>query len=237
MLGDTKEDPSSSAGKTAGKDARARAGKAQRIPTEKEGSEARGQSPLVTEERLKEERKIAHDQAKTVVKALIEYQRNCQEAVKEIFNPRVMSKSIINGIDSIIGEDEEARHYIPGYGPPPSLGMPMNTNDDGRRRYDVARERGYICVLFQGPEVLFAPKVRLNEKTLLLKEFFMFAPKPNEQANQVIKRFYDRVHDIKVTCITIPADQQMVILLEALSNDPMITETIIQLTLSRPRGN
>ena len=68
---------------------------------------------------------------------------------------------------------------------------------------------------------LFAPKVRQNEKTLLLKEFFLFAPKQNEQANQVIKRFYDRVHDIRVAGIEIPADQQMVILLlEALSHDP-----------------
>ena len=84
-----------------------------------------------------------------------------------------MRKSIINGIDSIMGEHEELRHYIPGYGPPPSPGTPMNTKDDGRRRYDVARERGYICALFQGLEALFAPKVRQNEKTLLLKEFFM----------------------------------------------------------------
>ena len=78
--------------------------------------------------------------------------------------------------------------------------------------------------------------MRQNEKTLLLKEFFLFAPKQNEAANQVIKRFYDRVHDIKVAGIEIPADQQMVILLEALSHDPMITERIIQLKEEVERG-
>ena len=64
----------------------------------------------------------------------------------------------------------------------------------------------------------------------------MFATKPNEQANQVIKRFYDRVHDIKVAGIAIPADQEMIILLEALSTDPMITERIIQLKEEIERG-
>ena len=85
-----------------------------------------------------------------------------------------MSKSIINGLDSVMGEHEEIKHYIPGYGPPPSREDIVNTRDDGRRRYDVARERGYICILFKGLEALFAPKVRQNEKTLLLKEFYLF---------------------------------------------------------------
>ena len=87
-----------------------------------------------------------------------------------------MSKSIINGIDSTLGEHDEERHYVPGYGAPRLPWAPMDTKDDRRRRYDVARERGYICVLFQGLEALFALKVRQNEKILLLKEFFMFAP-------------------------------------------------------------
>jgi hypothetical protein len=187
-------------------------------------------------ERVKEERKIAHEQAKDVVKALVEYQKNCQETVKTLFNTSVMSKSIISGLDSVMGEHEEAKHYIPGYGPLPSREDIVNTRDDGRRRYDVARERGYICILFKGLEALFAPKVRRNEKTLLLKEFYLFAPKPHEPANQVIKRFYDRVHDIRVAGINIPNDQQMVILLEALSNDPMITERIIQLKEEIERG-
>ncbi len=88
----------------------------------------------------------------------------------------------------------------------------------------------------QGPRSPVRPKVRQNEKTLLLKEFFLFAPKPHEPANQVIKRFYDRVHDIRVAGINIPNDQQMVILLEALSHDPMITERIIQLKEEIERG-
>ena len=52
----------------------------------------------------------------------------------------------------------------------------------------------------------------------------------------MIKRFYDRVHDIRVVGIEIPADQQMVILLEVLSHDPMITERIIQLKEEIERG-
>ena len=95
-------------------------------------------------ERIKEERKIAHDQAKAVVKALVEYQKSCQETVKYLFNTNVMSKSIISGLDSIMGEHEEEKHYIPGYGPAPSREDILNTRDDGRRRYDVARREEFI---------------------------------------------------------------------------------------------
>ena len=100
----------------------------------------------------------------------------------------------------------------------------------------MAKERGYICVLFSSLEELFAPKRRANEKTLLLKEFFSFAPKPKEMANQVIKRFYDRVHDIRVAGVEIPANEQMVILLDALTHDPMLTERIVQLKEDIERG-
>ena len=192
------EDQTAPSGKAGGaKKQGSRGVRTERIPSDKEAAELKTPQPPFSEERLKEERKMAHEQAKAVVKALIQYQRNCQEAIKEIFNPSVMSKSIINGIDSILGEHDEERHYVPGYGAPRLPGAPMDTKDNGRRRYDVAKERGYICILLQGLEALFAPKVRRNEKTLLLKEFFMFAPKQNEAANQVIKRFYNRVHDIR----------------------------------------
>ena len=209
----------------------------QKATVEKDASETRFNVPQTqADDRAKEDRKIALDQAKAVVKALIEYQKDCQEAVKSLFNTTVLSKSIITGIDSILGEHDKERHFVAGYGPPPSPEDPAVTKDNGRRRYAVARARGYICVLFQALEALFAPKVRQNEKTLLLKEFFLFAPKQNEAANQVIKRFYDRVHDIRVAGIEIPADQQMVILLEALSHDPMVTERIIQLKEEIERG-
>ena len=170
------EDQAAQAGKSGGaKKQGPRGTRPEKIPSDKDPAENKTSQNTMLEERLKEERKMAHEQAKAVVKALIQYQRNCQEAVKEIFNPSIMSKSIINGIDSILGEHDEERHHVPGYGTPGLPGAPPDTKDNGRRRYDVARERGYICVLFQGLEALFAPKVRQNEKTLLLKEFFMFA--------------------------------------------------------------
>ncbi|MFN9907128.1 MAG: hypothetical protein ACK56F_13590, partial [bacterium] len=111
--------------------------------------------------RQKELSKLVNDHAKSVVKAIIEHRKACQQAIMMIFNDEVMSRSILIELSSRMGEWTESKHYVAGYDPGHTLqGARSTSEDDGRRRFEVAKERGYICECFAALEEIFASKSR-----------------------------------------------------------------------------
>jgi hypothetical protein len=76
--------------------------------------EERAYQSLIEERR--EERKLAHEKAKIVMKALAAYENDCISAAKTVLNTQVISKGILQELDSMMGEHEESLHFIGGYG-------------------------------------------------------------------------------------------------------------------------
>jgi hypothetical protein len=148
----------------------------------------------------------------------------------QIFNDKVMSRSILIELSSRMGEWSEPKHYVRGYDPSHTLqGARSTSEDDGRRRFEVAKERGYICECFTALEEIFASKSRPENKALILREFYQFSVKFKETPGQLFKRFYDKVYESKLAGVEIEVSHQIVIMLEALAAYPDLTERIIQI--------
>jgi hypothetical protein len=201
-------------------------------PVDKPEAPRKKPSSEPSDAKQSELRKQIHEQAKAVVKAIVGHRQNCQQAIKLIFNEKVLSRSILIELSSRLGEWDEACHSVKGYDPAIKYTQredDKNHPDNRRRRFDVVKERGYLCVCFATLEEIFTAKKREENKALILREFYQFSPKPKENVGQLFKRFYDRVYEARLSGVDIEVNYQIVILLEALASYTDLTERIIQI--------
>ena len=165
---------------------------------------------------IAELRKHAHEHAKATVKAKSDYKSKCLNAVKAIFHSSVIPYEILGLIDQRLGEFDDSIHYIEGYDLPREFISETTELDTGRRRYDVCRERGYLCILISTLKEVCRPKGKLADKTFLLGEFYKFSAKQNESMVDLFKRFYLLNAELVEAGLKLESEQLIVIMLGAL---------------------